>query len=178
MSLTLAQAQTIIAKTLAHAVAAKMKPLGAVVMDARGVVIAAAISDGSSLGRFDIASAKARACVMFNTGTRGVEKLAKDRPHFSTAQQVPSQGVLCPCPVAYSSRISRVLSWVPLASRATHQTMMKLRRWRALPQQASWANPARADASREPNLLANFRSTQCGCWAYHWRQSTHAPSHG
>ena len=98
MSLTLAQAQTIIAKTLEHAVAAKMKPLGAVVMDARGVVIAAAISDGSSLARFDIASAKARACVMFNTGTRGVEKFAKDRPHFFQGATSAISGGLVPVP--------------------------------------------------------------------------------
>ncbi len=98
MSLALAQAQTIIAKTLDQAVAAKMKPLGAVVMDARGVVIAAAISDGSSLGRFDIASAKARACVMFNTGTRGVEKLAKDRPHFFHGATSAIAGGLVPVP--------------------------------------------------------------------------------
>lgn len=98
MSLTLATAQTIITKTFEHGVSAKMKPLGAVVMDARGVVIAAAISDGSSLGRFDIASAKARACVMFNTGTRGVEKLAKDRPHFFQGAISAIAGGLVPVP--------------------------------------------------------------------------------
>lgn len=98
MSLTLALAQTILAKTLEHAATAKMRPLGAVVMDARGAVIAAAISDGSSLARFDIASAKARASIMFNTGTRGVEKFAKDRPHFFQGATSAIAGGLVPVP--------------------------------------------------------------------------------
>jgi uncharacterized protein GlcG (DUF336 family) len=98
MSLTLAQAQAIIDSTFAKGRSARMKPLGAVVMDARGVVIAAAISDGSSLARFDIASAKARACLMFNTGTRGVEKLAKDRPHFFAGAASAIEGGIVPVP--------------------------------------------------------------------------------
>ncbi len=98
MSLTLTTAQIIIEKTLDHGRNAKFKPLGVVVMDARGVVIAAAISDGSSLARFDIAAAKARACVMFNTGTRGVEKFAKDRPHFFQGAISAVQGGIVPVP--------------------------------------------------------------------------------
>ncbi|MDE2445720.1 MAG: heme-binding protein [Alphaproteobacteria bacterium] len=96
--LTLNLAQTIIEKTIAAGKDAKMKPLGVVVMDARGTVIAAAISDGSSLARFDIAAAKARACVMFNTGTRGVEKFAKDRPHFFQGAVSAIQGGIVPVP--------------------------------------------------------------------------------
>jgi uncharacterized protein GlcG (DUF336 family) len=98
MSLTLAQAQAIIDKTFEKGRNAGMKPLGAVVMDVRGVVIAAAISDGSSLARFDIASAKARACLMFNTGTRNVEKLAKDRPHFFAGAVSAIAGGIVPVP--------------------------------------------------------------------------------
>ncbi len=82
MSLTLATAQTIIAKTLDHAATAKFKPLGVVVLDARGTVVAAAIQDGSSLTRFDVAKGKANGAISFNMGSRGIEKLAKDRPHF------------------------------------------------------------------------------------------------
>lgn len=98
MSLTLALAQSVIANTLEYAVTTKLKPLGAVVMDARGAVVAAAISDGSSLARFDIASAKARASIMFNTGTRGVEKFAKDRPHFFHGAVSAIAGGLVPVP--------------------------------------------------------------------------------
>jgi len=98
MSLTLTAAQTIIDKTFAHGREAKFKPLGVVVMDARGLVVACAIADHSSLGRFDIAAAKARACVMFNTGTRGVEKFAKDRPHFFQGAVSAIQGGIVPVP--------------------------------------------------------------------------------
>ena len=80
--LTLTQAQSIIEKTLAHGHEAKFKTLGVVVLDARAVVKAVAIGDGSSLARFDIARAKAQGCLYFNMGSRAIEKLAKDRPHF------------------------------------------------------------------------------------------------
>jgi uncharacterized protein GlcG (DUF336 family) len=82
MPLTLATAQTIIGKTLEHAATANLKALGVVVLDTRGTVIAAAIQDGSSLARFDVAKAKANGAISFNMGSRGIEKLAKDRPHF------------------------------------------------------------------------------------------------
>jgi uncharacterized protein GlcG (DUF336 family) len=82
MTLTLATAQTIISKTLEHAKTANFKALGVVVLDTRGTVVAAAIQDGSSLARFEVAKAKANGAISFNTGSRGLEKLAKDRPHF------------------------------------------------------------------------------------------------
>ena len=80
--LTLTAAQSIIAHTLAHGDAAKFKTLGVVVLDIRATVKAAAVGDGSSIARFDIARAKAQGCLYFNMGSRGIEKLAKDRPHF------------------------------------------------------------------------------------------------
>ena len=98
MSLTLEAAQLIIAKTLEHGKSAGMKPVGAVVMDVRGVVKAAALEDGSSLARFDIASAKARASMMFNIGTRGVEKFATTRPHFMQGAQSAIAGGILPIP--------------------------------------------------------------------------------
>jgi uncharacterized protein GlcG (DUF336 family) len=82
MSLTLELAQAIISKTLDHASSAKFKALGVVVLDVRGTVVAAAVQDGSSLARFDVAKAKANGAISFNMGSRGIEKLAKDRPHF------------------------------------------------------------------------------------------------
>jgi uncharacterized protein GlcG (DUF336 family) len=80
--ITLSLAQTIIAKTLDHAKQANFKALGVVVLDTRGTVVAAAIQDGSSLVRFDVAKGKANGAISFNMGSRGLEKLAKDRPHF------------------------------------------------------------------------------------------------
>ncbi len=98
MSLNLATAQTIIAKTLEHGALAKFRPLGVVVLDLRGVVIAAAIQDGSSLARFDIARAKARGAMAFNMGTRALEKIAKDRPHFLTGTVAAIEGGIVPVP--------------------------------------------------------------------------------
>lgn len=98
MSLTLELAQTIITKTLEHGAAAKFKPLGVVVMDMRGTVKAAAIQDGSSLARFDIASAKARGAMAFNMGTRSLEKIAKERPHFFTGAAASIAGGIVPVP--------------------------------------------------------------------------------
>lgn len=98
MSITLEAAQAIIAKTFEHRKANGMKPLGVVVMDIRGVVKAAALEDGSSLARFDIASAKARGAMSFNMGTRALEKIAKDRPHFFTGAASAVNGGLVPVP--------------------------------------------------------------------------------
>jgi uncharacterized protein GlcG (DUF336 family) len=98
MTLTLTAAQTIIAKTLDHAKTANFKPLGVVVLDARGTVVAAAIQDGSSLARFDIARAKANGAMAFNMGTRALEKLAKDRPHFFAGAVGVVEGGMVPVP--------------------------------------------------------------------------------
>jgi uncharacterized protein GlcG (DUF336 family) len=98
MPLTLTTAQTIIAKTLDHAKQANFKALGVVVLDTRGTVVAAAIQDGSSLSRFDIARAKARGCMYFNMGSRGIEKLAKDRPHFLNGALASVEGGIVPVP--------------------------------------------------------------------------------
>lgn len=94
--LTLSIANTIIAQTLAHAKSANFKPLGIVVLDARATVRAASIADGSSLARFDIARAKAKGALAFNVGTRSLEKLAKERPHFFAGAVSAIEGGIVP----------------------------------------------------------------------------------
>lgn len=84
MTLTLALARQITDAALAHARAAGFRPLAVVVLDVRGSVTAAATEDGSSLNRFDVAQGKARGALAFDMGSRALEKLAKDRPHFLT----------------------------------------------------------------------------------------------
>lgn len=96
MTLTLATANTIITAALAHANSANFKPLGIVVLDARGTVKAASIADGSSLARFDIARAKANGALAFNMGTRSLEKLAKERPHFLAGAVSAIEGGIVP----------------------------------------------------------------------------------
>jgi uncharacterized protein GlcG (DUF336 family) len=98
MTLTLAFANTIISAALAHAKAASFKPLGIVVLDARATVKAASIADGSSLARFDIARGKAAGALAFNMGTRGLEQLAKERPHFFTGAVSAIEGGIIPVP--------------------------------------------------------------------------------
>lgn len=82
MSLTLALANTILSSALDFAHGKGMRPLTLVVLDARAAVIAVASEDGSSLDRFNVARAKARGALAFNLGSRAVEKIATDRPHF------------------------------------------------------------------------------------------------
>ena len=53
--LTLEKAQTIVSAGLKFARDSKFKPLGVVVLDARGAMVACAIEDNSSLRRFEIA---------------------------------------------------------------------------------------------------------------------------
>jgi uncharacterized protein GlcG (DUF336 family) len=98
MTLTLTTANTIITAALAHAQSANFKPLGIVVLDARATVKAASIADGSSLARFDIARAKAKGALSFNMGTRALEKLAKDRPHFFAGAVAAIEGGIIPVP--------------------------------------------------------------------------------
>ena len=98
MTLTLSNAETIIAQALIHAKSANFKPLGIVVLDSRATVKAASIADGSSLARFDIARAKAKGALAFNMGTRGLEKLAKERPHFFTGAVSAIEGGIVPVP--------------------------------------------------------------------------------
>ena len=94
--LTLTAAQSIIAHTVAHGHEAKFKTLGVVVLDIRATVKAAAIGDGSSLARFDIARAKAKGALAFNMGTRSLEKIAKDRPHFFAGAVASIEGGIVP----------------------------------------------------------------------------------
>ena len=94
--LTLAQAQDIIKHTLAKAHEMKFKPVAVVVLDNRGAVVASAAEDGSSLKRFQVASAKAQGSLAFNMNSRALEKLAIDRPHFVAGAIAAVGGALIP----------------------------------------------------------------------------------
>jgi uncharacterized protein GlcG (DUF336 family) len=81
----LADAQALVAATLAAGRAKNFKPLGVVVVDARGALRAAAVEDGNSLRRFEIAQGKAMGAVSMGTGSRALAKVAVERPHFINA---------------------------------------------------------------------------------------------
>jgi uncharacterized protein GlcG (DUF336 family) len=96
MPLTLKAAQTVVSEGLAHAHTAGFKPLAIVVLDARGAVIAAASEDGTSLKRFEVAYGKAQGALAFNVGSRALEKMAVERPHFFAGAAHAVGGALVP----------------------------------------------------------------------------------
>lgn len=97
-SLTLEQAQTIIAAALRHAREKSFQPLAVVVLDARGVLKAFAAEDGTSLRREEIARGKAHGAMAFGLGSRALAKRAADRPSFIAAVTHAVGGSLVPVP--------------------------------------------------------------------------------
>ena len=96
--LTLEKAQTIVSAALKFARESKFKPMGIVVMDARGAMVACAIEDNSSLRRFEIAHGKAHGCLGMGLGGRSVEKRILERPHFGAALAHVFEGDFIPVP--------------------------------------------------------------------------------
>ena len=95
--LTLQAAQTILSKALAQGRSLNLKPLVVVVLDAHGSLKAFAAEDGTSLKRGDIAIAKASGAMALGVGSRSLEKIAKERPHFiAAASHVVGGGGLVP----------------------------------------------------------------------------------
>ena len=96
--LTLAQAQTILASTLAHAEKSGFKPLAIAIIDARGAQKAFAAQDGTSLKRGEIALGKAHGSVALGLGSRALHKMALERPYFIEAATHAVGGSLVPVP--------------------------------------------------------------------------------
>src|SRR4051812_50171460 len=98
MTLTLAQARSILDKTLAVAREKKFKPLGVAVVDHRGALRAYADEDGSPIMRSKIASGKAFGAVAFGTGSRRPHPNGGGRPPMAAAPLEMSGGPLVPGP--------------------------------------------------------------------------------
>jgi uncharacterized protein GlcG (DUF336 family) len=96
--LTLEAAQTIVSAALKQAREAKMKPLGVCVLDARGALKAYAAEDKTSLKRYEIAHGKAFACLSVGQGSRNLNKIVMDRPHFGAALAHVVGGAFIPVP--------------------------------------------------------------------------------
>ena len=103
MTLTLAQARTILDKTLAAAREKKFKPLGVAVVDSRGALRAYAEEDGNPILRSKIACGKAFGSVAFGTGSRRLHQIGMERPHMAAALVEMTGGTLCRCRAACSS---------------------------------------------------------------------------
>ena len=100
-SLSLNQAQAIIAEALAAARDKGYKPMGVVVVDAAAQAIAFAREDGASALRLDIAHGKAGAAIGMGVSSRALAVRAKDMPAFfgtiaTNAQQpfIPQTGAV------------------------------------------------------------------------------------
>jgi uncharacterized protein GlcG (DUF336 family) len=83
--MTLATADAIIEVILKQAAQRKAPPLTISVVDTAGCIVALKRQDGSPLIRPDIATGKARTCILFGKPSRAYGKLTEDRPHFGRA---------------------------------------------------------------------------------------------
>jgi len=96
--LTLKQANAIVEHALAKAREMRIKPLGVVVLDASGHMIAAQREDGASMFRLDIATGKAWGAVAMDCSSRALAKRAKDNPNFFITLAATAKGRFLPQP--------------------------------------------------------------------------------
>jgi uncharacterized protein GlcG (DUF336 family) len=96
MTLSLAQANTIIAKALEKAREMKIKPVTVVVLDAGGHLQAMQREDGASMFRFDVATGKAWAAVAMGASSRALAGRAKDNPNFFITLAATAHGKFLP----------------------------------------------------------------------------------
>ena len=94
MSVTLAQASSIIDATLKKARELKQMPQTVVVLDSGGHVVCATREDGSGIIRFEIAVGKAYGALGMGWGSRTMMERAAQNPNFMTAIVPQAKGVL------------------------------------------------------------------------------------
>ncbi len=93
--LTLAEANTIIAKAFEKGRELGLKPLSVVVLDAGGHVMAFQRQDGSSNLRLQIAVGKASGALSLGVSSRRIGEMAEQRPSFIAAvAAVAPNGIL------------------------------------------------------------------------------------
>ena len=95
-SLTLAQANQIIAGALARSKASGFKPMGVAVLDDAGHLKAFAREDGASMFRFEVAQGKAWGAVGMGASSRTLMQRAKDNPNFFVSLAASSGGKFLP----------------------------------------------------------------------------------
>ncbi len=98
MGLTLDQARTMIAATLAKGHEMGFKPLSVVVLDAGGHVLAFEREDGASPGRFGIAQGKAYGSVMLGMAGTAQKARADAQAYFMAAMNGVYGGKVVPVP--------------------------------------------------------------------------------
>lgn len=95
-TLTLAQANALLAAALAAARAAGHAPMAVVVLDEAGHLKAAQREDGASMFRIDIATAKAWGAVGMGASSRLLAERAKANPNFFTTLADTARGRFLP----------------------------------------------------------------------------------
>ncbi len=95
-TITLAQANTIIAAALAESAKAGYKPMAVVVLDDSGNLKAVQRQDGASMFRVDVASGKAWAAVGMGAASRVLGQRAKDNPNFFVSLAATAKGKFLP----------------------------------------------------------------------------------
>lgn len=98
MSLTLAQASTIVDTALKAARDQKQMPQTVVVLDAGGHLVCAKREDGSGIIRYQIAVGKAYGALGMGWGSRTSMERAAQNPNFFAAVEAASGGRLVPNP--------------------------------------------------------------------------------
>ena len=94
-SITLEQANAIVAAAFAKAHELALKPLGVVVLDAGGHMIAAQRQDGASALRLQIAQGKAAGALGLGVSSRKIAEMAVERPSFVAAlATLASSGII------------------------------------------------------------------------------------
>jgi uncharacterized protein GlcG (DUF336 family) len=96
MSLTLEQANKIIAAALAKSHEAGYKPMGIAVLDEGGALKAFAREDGASMFRFEVARGKAWGAVGMGISSRALAERAKVNPNFFVALASTAEGKFLP----------------------------------------------------------------------------------
>ena len=98
MSLTLAQASTIVDATLKKGREARLDPLSVAVLDAGGNLVAFKREDKSGILRFDIAFGKAWGALGMGFGSRTLFARAANTPTFYLSLAAASGGRIVPNP--------------------------------------------------------------------------------
>ena len=98
MSVTLAQASTIVDAILKKARELKQMPQTVVVLDTGGHVVAAKREDGSGIIRFEVAVGKAYGALGMGWGSRTMMERAAQNPNFLASIVAASEGRLVPNP--------------------------------------------------------------------------------
>ena len=98
MSITLAQATSIVDAALKKARELKQLPQTVVVLDAGGHLVAAKREDGSGIIRFEVAVGKAYGALGMGWGSSTMMERAAQNPNFLTSIAAASSGRVVPAP--------------------------------------------------------------------------------